>query len=303
MAVSPPPPAIPTWRERLRGGIRPLLTLVFVGGGGSVLLGLMALMAHRQGAFERQLQISLRVPDASGLHPGSRVTLAGVQVGVLRQLEVQRDGQVLLLFTVPERYRGVVSPASVTSIGQDVLMGDRQVQVQAAPAPAASVPDRFEVRFGRSNSLEDLLHHASGSLRRFDALLVTAGRLSGTELAPSLQQLRRSLQRADVVSSTLVRELPPTAATLRGTGREAMQASGELVLTLRELRPQLMATLEQVDVSAGEAQQLLHWLNQLIDRLDRTRQLERRSPPPPSSPLPSSPLPSPPASPAAPPPG
>jgi len=300
---------MPPWRERLGRGIRPLLTLVFVGGGGSVLLGLMALTAHRQGAFERQLHISLRVPDASGLHPGSRVTLAGVQVGVLRQLEVQRDGQVLLQFTVPERYRGVVSPASVTSIGQNVLMGDRQVQVQAAPAPAASVPDRFQVRFGSSNSLEDLLHQASGSLRRLDALLHTAARLSGTELTPSLQQLRRSLQRADVVSSTLVRELPPTAATLRGTGREALQASGELVLTLRELRPQLMATLERVDVSAGEAQQLLHWLNQLIDTLDRTRQLERSSPPPPlsspSPPPPQSPSQSPslPPSPGAPPPG
>lgn len=207
MSMPAPPPL--SALQRIRRSIRPLLTLVFLGGGGGLLLGLVLFTAHRQGAFERQLQIRLVVPDASGLHPGSRVTLSGVQVGALRQLDVQRDGRVLLRFTVPERYRGVVSPASVVSIGQDVLMGDRHLQVQAAPAPPASVPDRFQVRFGRADSLEDLLRQASGSLRRLDALLLTAGRFSDAELRPGLQQLRRSLQRADAVSSTLVRELPP----------------------------------------------------------------------------------------------
>lgn len=284
MSMPAPPPL--SALQRIRRSIRPLLTLVFLGGGGGLLLGLVLFTAHRQGAFERQLQIRLVVPDASGLHPGSRVTLSGVQVGALRQLDVQRDGRVLLRFTVPERYRGVVSPASVVSIGQDVLMGDRHLQVQAAPAPPASVPDRFQVRFGRADSLEDLLRQASGSLRRLDALLLTAGRFSDAELRPGLQQLRRSLQRADAVSSTLVRELPPTAATLRGTGREAMLASGELVRTLRELRPQLRAALQRVDVSAAEAQELLQWLNQLIDRLDPTRRLERSAPLPPQAPSP-----------------
>lgn len=277
--TTPAPP--PSWLHRIRRATRPLLTLVFLGGGGGLLLGLVAFTAHRQGVFEHQLHLSLRVPDASGLNPGSRVTLSGVQVGALRRLEVQPDGQVLLHFTVPERYRGVVSPASVVSIGQDVLMGDRRLQVQAAPAPPASVPDRFQVRFGGAESLDELLRQVGGSLRRFDALLLTAERLSDTELTPSLQQLRRSLQRADAVSGTLVRELPPTAATLRGTGREAMQASGELLRTLQQLRPQLSTTLQQVDVSAAEAQELLQWLNRLIDRLDPTRRLERSGPLPP----------------------
>jgi ABC-type transporter Mla subunit MlaD len=270
MTMPAPPPSL-SWLQQLRRSVRPLLTLVFLGGGGSLLLGLVALTAHRQGAFERQLQISLIVPDASGLHPGSRVTLSGVQVGALRELAVQPDGRVLLHFTVPEQFRGVVSPASVVSIGQDVLMGDRHLQVQAAPAPPASVPDRFQMRFGSAESLEALLRQASGSLRRIDALVLTADRLSDAELAPSLRQLRRSLQRADVVSTTLARELPPTAATLRGTGREAMLASAELVLTLRQLRPQLSSALRQVDVSAEEAQELLMWLNALIDKLDPLR--------------------------------
>lgn len=273
-------PRVPFWLQRIRRSTRPLLTVLFLGGGGGLLLGLVALTAYRQGALERQLQISLRVPDASGLHPGSRVTLSGVQVGALRRLEVQRDGQVLLHFTVPERYRGVVSEASVVSIGQDVLMGDRRLQLAAAPAPPASVPDRFQVRFGTAVGLEGLLDQASGSLRRLDALLVKVGRLGDAELAPSLQQLRQSLQRADAVSNTLVRELPPTAATLRGTGREAQEASAELVRTLRELRPQLSTTLQRVDGSAGEAQELLQWLNRLIDTLDPTRRLEPSTPPP-----------------------
>lgn len=76
----PAPPPLSAL-QRIRRSIRPLLTLVFLGGGGGLLLGLVLFTAHRQGAFERQLQIRLVVPDASGLHPGSRVTLSGVQVG------------------------------------------------------------------------------------------------------------------------------------------------------------------------------------------------------------------------------
>ena len=277
--------------RRVRNTWRLLLTLIFLISGGSLVLGLIALTAYRQGVFERQLEIRVRVPDAKGLRPGSRVTLSGVQVGVLRWLEVQNDGQVLLQLTVPARYRGVVSPASSISISQDFLMGDRQLKLRPAPAPATTVPDRFVVAYHRGPNLDDLIAQIRGSFQRLDALLASGNSLSTEAVPRTLAQLRESLRRVDAVSNTLVREVPPTAAVLRqtgreagGTAREARSGIRELVLTLEQIRPQLSRALQQLNVSAEEAGDVLGWLNRLIDQLDPSWRLRRLGPKAPSGP-------------------
>lgn len=289
------PPASPTpLLTRLRHGWRLLLTGGSLLGGAGLVLGLVVFTAYRHGLFERQLQISVRVPDAHGLRPGSRVILSGVPVGALRQLEVQGDGRVLLQLRVPFRYRGVVSPASSVSIAQDYLMGDQQLNLKPAPAPAASVPDRFEVPYRGAGSLEDLLAGVQSTLTQLERLLVTGERLGQGELPRTLRQLQTSLRSADALSGSLQRELPPTAAVLRQTGREAGStarearttvrearlASTELVRTLVQLRPALNRALLQVDDTGEQAQTALIWLNQLIDRLDPGYRLRRLGPQP-----------------------
>jgi phospholipid/cholesterol/gamma-HCH transport system substrate-binding protein len=296
------PPASPTLLlTRLRNGWRLLLSVGSLLGGGALVLGLVVFTAYRHGVFERQLHISVKVPDAQGLRPGSRVILSGVPVGALRQLEVQGDGRVLLKLRVPFRYRGVVSPASSVSIAQDYLMGDQELNLRPAPAPAASVPDRFEVPYRGAGSLEDLLAGVQSTVAQLERLLVTGERLGQGELPRTLQQLQTSLRQADALTGSLQRELPPTAAVLRQTGRdasstarearstlreagstvrEARLASSELVRTLVQVRPELSRALLQVDSTGEQAQTALIWLNQLIDRLDPGYRLRRQGPQP-----------------------
>ena len=303
------PPASPTllltW---LRNGWRLLLSVGSLLGGGALVLGLVVFTAYRHGVFERQLHISVKVPDAQGLRPGSRVILSGVPVGALRQLEVQGDGRVLLKLRVPFRYRGVVSPASSVSIAQDYLMGDQELNLRPAPAPASSVPDRFEVPYRGAGSLEDLLAGVQSTLAQLERLLVTGERLGQGELPRTLQQLQTSLRQAEALTGSLQREVPPTAAVLRQTGREAGStarearstlreagstlreagstvrevrlASSELVRTLVQVRPALSRALLQVDDTGEQAQTALIWLNQLIDRLDPGYRLRRQGPQP-----------------------
>lgn len=292
-----PPASLTPLLTRLRHGWRLLLTGGSLLGGAGLVLGLVVFTAYRHGLFERQLQISVRVPDAHGLRPGSRVILSGVPVGALRQLEVQGDGRVLLQLRVPYRYRGVVSPASSVSIAQDYLMGDQQLNLRPAPAPAASVPERFEVPYRGAGSLEDLLAGVQSTLTQLERLLVTGERLGQGDLPRTLRQLQTSLRSADALSGSLQRELPPTAAVLRQTGREAAstarearstlleagstarearQAASELVRTLVQLQPALNRALLQVDSTGVQAQTALVWLNQLIDRLDPSYRLRRQ---------------------------
>lgn len=296
------PPASPTpLLMRLRHGWRLLLSGGSLLAGASLVVGLVVFTAYRHGVFQRQLQISVKVPDARGLRPGSRVILSGVPVGALRQLEVQGDGRVLLQLRVPFRYRGVVSPASSVSIAQDYLMGDQQLNLRPAPAPAPSVPDRFEVPYRGEVGLEDLLAGVQSTLVQLERLLVTGERLGQGDLPRTLQQLQTSLRQADALTGSLQRELPPTAAVLRHTGREAgtaarearstlreagstvreaRLASSELVRTLVQVRPELSRALLQVDSTGEQAQTALIWLNQLIDRLDPGYRLRRQGPQP-----------------------
>jgi ABC-type transporter Mla subunit MlaD len=132
-------------------------------------------------------------------------------------------------------------------------------------------------------------------------LLDTVERLAEGEVAGTLAQLRGSLRSADALVGTLEREVPPTAAVLRQTGREAGStarearstlreagstvrearlASSELVRTLVQVRPALSRALLQVDDTGEQAQTALIWLNQLIDRLDPGYRLRRQGPQP-----------------------
>jgi ABC-type transporter Mla subunit MlaD len=284
--MAPPAPQ-PPLITRLRDGWRLLLTVGSLLLGASLVIALLVYTAYRRGVFEPQLQISVRVPDARGLRPGSRVLLSGLPVGALRGLEMQADGQVMLHLRVSVRYRGVVSPASSVRITQDLLIGDQRLTLTAAPRPASAVPDRFLVAYSGRDGLEDLLARGQLTLQQLDRLLDTVERLAEGEVAGTLAQLRGSLRSADALVGTLEREAPPTAAVLRQTGREAGStvrevrlASSELVRTLVQVRPALSRALLQVDDTGEQAQTALIWLNQLIDRLDPGYRLRRQGPQP-----------------------
>jgi phospholipid/cholesterol/gamma-HCH transport system substrate-binding protein len=150
--MAPPAPQ-PPLITRLRDGWRLLLTVGSLLLGASLVIALLVYTAYRRGVFEPQLQISVRVPDARGLRPGSRVLLSGLPVGALRGLEMQADGQVMLHLRVSVRYRGVVSPASSVRITQDLLIGDQRLTLTAAPRPASAVPDRFLVAYSGRDGL------------------------------------------------------------------------------------------------------------------------------------------------------
>ena len=284
--MAPPAPQ-PPLITRLRDGWRLLLTVGSLLLGASLVIALLVYTAYRRGVFEPQLQNSVRVPDARGLRPGSRVLLSGLPVGALRGLEMQADGQVMLHLRVSVRYRGVVSPASSVRITQDLLIGDQRLTLTAAPRPASAVPDRFLVAYSGRDGLEDLLARGQLTLQQLDRLLDTVERLAEGEVAGTLAQLRGSLRSADALVGTLEREVPPTAAVLRQTGREAGStvrevrlASSELVRTLVQVRPALSRALLQVDDTGEQAQTALIWLNQLIDRLDPGYRLRRQGPQP-----------------------
>jgi ABC-type transporter Mla subunit MlaD len=249
---------------RGKRGFRAIQVFAFVLLGGGVMVGLMTLEAFRQGMLEPQMQLRIRVPDAKGLRPGSRVSLSGVQVGVLRRLEVQDNGDVMLHFTIPGRYRGVVSPRSTVSIDQDFLLGDLELQVQAAPELASTIPESFAVSYVDKGSLQGFVSQAARTMAGVDQMVASLGSSAGGELPKTTRQLRGSLQKVDRVSEMLLRELPNASSTLQVVGDEAVVASRELIATLRQIRPQLSEALKQVDLSAEEAEALLRWINELI---------------------------------------
>jgi ABC-type transporter Mla subunit MlaD len=251
--MAPPAPQ-PPLITRLRDGWRLLLTVGSLLLGASLVIALLVYTAYRRGVFEPQMQA---------------------------------DGQVMLHLRVSVRYRGVVSPASSVRITQDLLIGDQRLTLTAAPRPASAVPDRFLVAYSGRDGLEDLLARGQLTLQQLDRLLDTVERLAEGEVAGTLAQLRGSLRSADALVGTLEREVPPTAAVLRQTGREAGStvrevrlASSELVRTLVQVRPALSRALLQVDDTGEQAQTALIWLNQLIDRLDPGYRLRRQGPQP-----------------------
>src|SRR3989337_1669127 len=60
-------------------------------------IGLVALVAYKQGMFVQHTDVYFHAPDANGINKGMTVRLHGVPVGAVRQVElVERGGRVRL---------------------------------------------------------------------------------------------------------------------------------------------------------------------------------------------------------------
>jgi len=261
---APPREPSPRLDTLLRGGFRHGLILLFLGSGLGVLLALAIQFGRHQGLFEPQIIIELKVPNGQGLRPGSPVRLSGVTVGLIESLALRPTGEVALRLRLPARYKGLVSPSSVGRITQDSLLGDRLIDLTAAPRPAAGIPDTFAVGYRAVPTIEQLMVGVETSRQQLNRALASSNRLARTDLPASLRQLRITLAKGAMASDTLTRELPPTAAAVRRTGASAQEATQSLTTSLEQIKPELLNTLREVEDAAGQTRLLLEGLNGLL---------------------------------------
>lgn len=151
------------------------------------------------------------VDDAEALTPGSLVTLAGLRVGEVENLEVDDDNRIRIRFTVRSSLAHKIRRDATAVISRPFLIGEKRIRVLPGSSVQPVLPHLGSMQGRESvavtdiisgHKVEDFLARMDGFLSRMDAILAginpkdveaVAGRLSPT--LDSVHRLTRILEK------------------------------------------------------------------------------------------------------------
>ena len=109
----------------------------------TVLVAGIFLIGNKKGLFSTTFNVHGMFRNVSGLQVGNNARFAGINVGVVEQIEIMNDTTVKVVLSLNETVRKFIKKDAKLSIGSDGLMGDKLVQI--SPGGATS---NQEVRNG-----------------------------------------------------------------------------------------------------------------------------------------------------------
>ena len=220
----------------------------------SIILGWGYFWLTGQPLGERGYTVTVILEDAGGLERGDRVHMSGVEVGVVRSVQLEAANRIVVDLWL---HRDLRIPLDTRALLQAVgVFGDVIVTLEpGASGTLASSGDTLE--FGRAPSLMDL----AGDLgERADALLVKVDRLladstidqvhgSVAALPGTVRGIEQLVSESSEDFAALSRSLRATAEELQGTLEGAEIEA--LVADMRELASTASQTAESLRESAA----------------------------------------------------
>ena len=242
------------------------------------------------GAFRSTYPISASFTDATGLVKGDEVRLAGVRIGKVGGLEVER-GTAVVSMKIDDRHR--VPRGSTFELRWKNLLGQRFIQIVppsgAAPdGPAVAKDARIPTRqTAEAADLSTLLNNTEPILARLDT--ASLNRLMSTYAAAMQgreETLNRSIddaaalvatlaQRSDVIGQTVT----DFATLLDGIAAHDDQVR-QLLDSLGSTSQVLSAKADAIGAAAGKAGQFTSTLSRILAAngtdIDRSLDLTKR---------------------------
>jgi phospholipid/cholesterol/gamma-HCH transport system substrate-binding protein len=204
-------------------------------------LGALAFLSVKSGSFGMGestgavREISSMFTDVNGITAGSKVKMAGVDIGEVQAVQLQPNGTAVLKFTVR---RNVALPADVTAqITTNGLIGDRFVSLVPGPAGAqgqgGALPEG--VKMIQSSGIADTQAMGANFAKVADdlsAMTTTLRQVLGTpENAEKMQQIIdgfASLSGNLNGNGNLMKDLERTAANFAKISEDIAQGKGSL---------------------------------------------------------------------------
>ena len=247
--------------------------LLFLGSGVLLLLMVVVGLAREQRWGAHFIHVYLEANNTNGLHSGEEVRISGVPVGQVGGLKLMPDAKVRVQLKVEHSKAQLIGPASTARLGQEGLVGERFIEISADPQATAQTSDGTTIPFRSPISLESTLEELSRTQRALQATLNNTTTLTGKDGAinTTLADLRKTLQSTQTLSSTINQEAEATAPVLRDSlntvSREVREVSEgtqaaerEAQQLLKDTRPLITGTLQEVRELAQTSRRLLNTL-------------------------------------------
>ena len=259
--------------SQVKGGIFILVALLFFSGG-------ILFMEQKTKLFVAKGQLSVIMPDVAGLKVGAPVWLAGVDVGLVRDIRFEQPDQtndVEIVLEVKREALRKIGKDSVIAIKTRGLLGEKYVDI----TPSKDIVVTPETRlYGRSlPKLDDVVQKAGGVIDRLNAIVTKTDQGEGTlgrfakdprlydnlvKLSGELSAVANSVNRGEGTLGMLNRSREPYNKLMSILNRadhtlyEVQSSEGTLSKLLhdRELYDKLVSVADRAAAATNEVREL-----------------------------------------------
>lgn len=92
-------------------------------------VGILGYVAIKQGWFETRIDLTSSFHQADGIYPGSKVQMAGIQVGKVESVELRENNQIYIMFNVSQKFFGRIRKDSVVRVTRPFIIGEKVLDV------------------------------------------------------------------------------------------------------------------------------------------------------------------------------
>lgn len=106
-----------------------------------LLVGALYLIGDKRNLFGETILLKAEFEEVNGLMKGNNVRYVGIDVGTVSDVRILNDSVVLVEMTIEAEATSFIRTNALASIGSDGLMGNKLVNIQAAPGKAPYIKE------------------------------------------------------------------------------------------------------------------------------------------------------------------
>jgi phospholipid/cholesterol/gamma-HCH transport system substrate-binding protein len=130
---------------------------IFVSASAVLLIAGIYFIGQRQQLFNNTFTVSGIFKDINGLEVGNNVRFAGINVGVVEDIQQITDSTVKVDMIIRDETRKFMKKNAKAIIGSDGLMGNQIVTIIPGPAGAKPVSDNDVIATAKTVSMDEIL--------------------------------------------------------------------------------------------------------------------------------------------------
>ena len=152
---------------------------LFVLSGLALLSAGLFMIGNRHEAFARHVELYTDFSDVSGIVPGAKVQVAGMDAGEVLAMEVPDSlpAKFRVKLRITEKFRGLVRADSVVTVGTEGVVGNRFIEISSGSSRAPAVTTGATLKGIEPTDLSALLELAKGTIVNVDKTVSNANSL------------------------------------------------------------------------------------------------------------------------------
>ena len=101
----------------------------FVLGGVLIFLTALFYLGKESNLFNKTFTVSAIFKNVEGLKEGDNVWLSGVKIGMVKQVQIVSEGQVIVVLTLKDKQNEFIRKDATAFVGSDGLLGNKIVVI------------------------------------------------------------------------------------------------------------------------------------------------------------------------------